>query len=126
MRRSRLVCSDATGARVKEQNQWEWVFQNNQVCLHVIRPSRGHGVIEEVLVAHRPKVWVSDLYSAQRHHPAAHWQVHLGRQLPDCQFALDKVFASVMKGVLLWAFVIHQRQGRLAGADVSAAPLSHA
>ena len=40
LRRSRLICSDETGARVKGQNQWEWVFQNDQVCLHVIRSRR--------------------------------------------------------------------------------------
>jgi transposase len=117
LRRSRLICSDETGARVKGQNQWEWVFQNEQVCLHVIRPSRGHQVIEEVLGEHRPQIWVSDLYSAQRQHPAAQWQVCLAHQLRDCQFAIeagDQVFAPVMKRVLLRAFVIHQRQGRLA------------
>ncbi len=117
LRRSRLICSDETGARVKGQNQWEWVFQNDQVCLHVIRPSRGHGVVEEVLGEHRPQVWVSDLYSAQRNHPAEQWQVCLAHQLRDCQFAIeagDQVFAPVMKRVLLRSFVIHQRRERLA------------
>jgi transposase len=64
LRRSRLICSDETSARVNGRNQWEWVFQNAEVCIHVIRPSRGHGVIQEVLGDHRPVVWVSDLYSA--------------------------------------------------------------
>jgi len=117
LRRSRLICSDETGARVKGQNQWEWVFQNDQVCVHVIRPSRGHGVMEEVLGEHRPEVWVSDLYSAQQQHPADKWQVCLAHQLRDCQFAIeagDEVFAPVMKRVLLRAFVIHQRRERLA------------
>lgn len=40
LRSARLVCSDETGARVKGNNQWEWVFQNDHVCLHVIRPTR--------------------------------------------------------------------------------------
>ncbi len=71
--RPRLHRGDETGARVKGQNQWEWVFQNDQVCIHVIRPSRGHGVMEEVLGEHRPEVWVSDLYSAQQRHPADQW-----------------------------------------------------
>ncbi len=52
LRRSRLICSDETGARVKGQNQWEWVFQNDQVCLHVIRPSRSRGV--DAAVASKP------------------------------------------------------------------------
>src|SRR5918911_1139575 len=45
LRSSRLICSDETGARVNGRTQWEWVFQNAEVCVHVIRPSRGQGVI---------------------------------------------------------------------------------
>lgn len=117
LRSSRLVCSDETSARVQGQTQWEWVFQNPEVCVHVIRPSRGHGVIAEVLGAHRPQVWVSDLYSAQRHHPAEDWQVCLAHQLRDCQFALeagDQIFAPRMKAVLLRAVAIHKRRARVA------------
>jgi Transposase IS66 family len=43
------VTEDETSARVHGQQQWEWVFQNSEVCIHVIRPSRGQGVIQEVL-----------------------------------------------------------------------------
>ena len=49
---------------------------------HVIRPSRGQKVIEEVMKGHEPEIWVSDLYSSQANHPA-------------------------MKRLLLRAFVIH-------------------
>jgi transposase len=62
LRSSRLVCSDETSARVHGQNQWEWVFQNESVCFHIIRPSRGAEVIETVMADHRPEVWVSDLF----------------------------------------------------------------
>ena len=89
LRRSRLLCSDETSARVNGKNQWERAFQNDEVCIHVIRPSRGHGVIQEVLGDHRPRVWVSDLDKAQKHHPAEQWQVCLAHQLRDCQFALE-------------------------------------
>lgn len=61
LRRLRLVYSDETSARLNDQNQWEWVFQNEQVCLHVIRHSRGKAVIDETMAGHRPQVWVSDL-----------------------------------------------------------------
>jgi transposase len=117
LRASRLICSDETSARVHGRTQWEWVFQNAEVCVHVIRPSRGHGVIQEVLGDHRPSVWVSDLYSAQKNHPAELWQVCLAHQLRDCQFALeagDTVFAPRMKAVLLRAFAIHRRRDTLA------------
>jgi transposase len=117
LRSSRLICSDETGARVNGHTQWEWVFQNTEVCVHVIRSSRGHGVIREMLGDHRPTIWVSDLYSAQRHHPAEDWQVCLAHQLRDCQFALeagDTVFAPRMKAVLLRALAIHKRRDTLA------------
>jgi transposase len=121
LRSSRLICSDETGARVNGRTQWEWVFQNAEVCVHVIRPSRGHGVIREILGDHRPTMWVSDLYSAQRHHPAEDWQVCLAHQLRDCQFALeagDTVFAPRMKAVLLRAFAIHKRRDTLADSTL--------
>jgi transposase len=121
LRSSRLVCSDETGARVNGRTQWEWVFQNAEVCVHVIRPSRGHGVIQEILGDHRPTIWVSDLYSAQKHHPAEQWQVCLAHQLRDCQFACeagDTVFAPRMKAVLLRAFAIHKRCDTLAASTL--------
>ena len=40
LRQSRIVCSDETGARIKGRNAWERVFQNDEVCVHVIRNSR--------------------------------------------------------------------------------------
>lgn len=119
LRSSRLICSDETGARVHGRTPWEWVFQNAEVCVHVIRPSRGHGVIHEVLGDHRPTVWVSDLYRAQKNHPAEQWQVCLAHQLRDCQFAIeagDTVFAPRMKAVLLRAFAIHKRRDTLAAS----------
>jgi transposase len=121
LRSSRLICSDETRARVNGRTQWEWVFQNAEVCVHVIRPSRGHGVIHEILGDHRPTIWVSDLYSAQRHHPAEDWQVCLAHQLRDCQFALeagDAMFAPRMQAILLRAFGIHQRRDTLAASTL--------
>ncbi len=113
LRSSRLVMSDETSARVGGVNQWEWVFQNEQVSIHVIRPSRGHGVIDEVLDGHRPQVWVSDLYSAQGKHPAEHWQICLAHQLRDLEYAIeagDKIFARAMKRLLLRAFALEKRR----------------
>ena len=116
LRSSRVVMSDETSARVGGRNQWEWVFQNDQVCIHVIRPSRGHGVIDEVMDGHRPQVWVSDLYSAQGKHPAEQWQICLAHQLRDLAYAIeagDKIFARAMKRLLLRAFVLEKRRERL-------------
>jgi transposase len=113
---SRLVCSDETSARVHGKNEWEWVFQNEEVCLHVIRPSRGTEVITEVMAGHKPEVWVSDLFSAQKNHPASNWQVCLAHQLRDCQYAIDAgdtIFAPVFKQILLRSFVIHKKHQKL-------------
>jgi transposase len=119
LRSSRLVCSDETSARVNGKNQWEWVFQNDQVCLHVIRPSRAGDVIREVMAEHRPQIWVSDLFSAQKTHPAEDWQVCLAHQLRDCQYGIDagdEIFAPIMKRILLRAFVMHRRWPELAAS----------
>lgn len=51
-RSRRLICRDETGARVNGRTQWEGVFQNTEGCGHVIRPSRGHGVIRDILGDH--------------------------------------------------------------------------
>ena len=110
LRNSRIVCSDETSARVNGKNEWEWVFQNDDVCFHIIRPSRGQKVIEYVMDGNRPEIWVSDLYSSQSNHPAEKWQVCLAHQLRNCQYAIDagdKLFATLMKRLLLRAFVIH-------------------
>jgi transposase len=75
---ARIIGSDETSERVNGKNQWEWMFQNEDVCFHLIRPSRGKKVIDEVMGSHPPEVWVSDLYSAQKAHPAEDWQIYLG------------------------------------------------
>jgi transposase len=121
LRSSRLICSAETGARGNGRTPWAWVFQHAEVCVPVMRPSRGHGVIRDILGDHRPTMWVSDLYTAQRHHPAEDWQVCLAHQLRDCQFALeagDTVCAPRMKAVLLRAFAIPKRRDTLAASTL--------
>lgn len=121
LQRARLVGSDETGARVNGQTQWEWVFQNEQVCVHVIRPTRGKTVIDTVMAGHRPHVWVSDLFSAQSAHPAEDWQVCLAHQLRDCQYAIDAgddLFAPRMKRLFLKAIALQRRRHTLAPSTI--------
>src|SRR3954452_10265441 len=118
LRRARVICSDETSVRVAGRTHWNWVFQNDDVVIHVIRASRGAGVVGEVLDGHRPAIWVSDLYSAQRGH-AAGWQICLAHQLRDCTFAIeagDAIFAPRMKVLLLRAFVLARRRHHLAAS----------
>ena len=114
IRNSRLICSDETSARVQGKNEWEWVFQNEGVCLHVIRPSRGAAVVMEVMGEHRPQFWVSDLYSAQQNH-GEEWQICLAHQLRDCEYAIQEgevYFAWRIKNLILKAIALHRRRNR--------------
>ena len=88
LRRARVICSDETSVRIDGRTCWNWVFQNSDVVIHVIRRSQGAGVVAEILDGHRPAIWVSDLYGAQQGHAEA-WQVCLAHQLRDCQYAID-------------------------------------
>lgn len=117
LRQAQLICSDETSARVNGKNEWEWVFQNPEVCFHTICATRGGSVIYAVLEEHEPEVWVSDLFSAQATHPAQQWQVCLAHQLRDCQYAIDAgdtVFAPLMKALFKRALAIHRRRDELA------------
>jgi transposase len=115
-RRARVICSDETSLRIDGRTCWNRGFQSDGVVIHVVRKSRGARGVAEVLGGHRPAIWVSDLYSAQRGH-AADWQICLAHQLRDCQFAIeagDTAFAPRMKAPLLRAVVIARRRADLA------------
>jgi transposase len=116
LRRSRVVFSDETTVSVNGRKHWNWVFQNKDVVLHVIRPTRSATVVEEVMGGHRPTFWISDLYGGQRGH-AEKWQICLAHQLRDCQYAIesgDKIFAPRMKATLLRMFVVARRRNDIA------------
>src|SRR3954466_6388384 len=111
LRRARVVCSDETTVRVGGRTHWNWVFRNDEVVIHVIRPTRGRAVVDEVLGGHRPRIWVSDLYGAQRGH-ADLWQVCLAHQLRDLGYAVeagDAVFAPRLKALLLRVVLLARR-----------------
>ena len=114
LRRARVVGSDETSVRIDGRTCWNRVFQNTEVVIHVIRRSRGAGVVREVMDGHRPEIWVSDLYSAQRGH-AEVWQICLAHQLRDCRYAIeagDTIFAPRMKALLLLRAVVLARRHR--------------
>jgi transposase len=117
LRRSRIVCSDETSMRIDGKTHWNWVFQNEQVVIHVVRNGRAASVVADVMAGHRPSIWVSDLYGAQQGH-ADLWQVCLAHQLRDCKYAIeagDAIFAPRMKMLLLRAVVLARRRGNLPG-----------
>ncbi|MGB3294465.1 MAG: IS66 family transposase [Phormidesmis sp.] len=117
LRQADLICSDETSARVNGKNQWEWVFQNPEVCFHIIFATRGGSAIYAVLEDHEPEVWGSGLFTAQANHPAKQWQVCLAHPLRDCQYAIDAgdiIFACEMKALFKRALAIHHRRSELA------------
>jgi transposase len=116
LRRSRIVCSDETSVRIAGRTHWNWVFQNDQVVIHLVRNSRAASVVTEVMAGYRPSIWVSDLYGAQQGH-ADLWQVCLAHQLRDCKYAIeagDTIFAPRMKALLLRTVVLARRRISLA------------
>jgi transposase len=118
LRRSRIVCSDETSVRIDGRTHWNWVFQNDQVVIHVVRNTRAASVVTETMAGHRPTIWVSDLYGAQQGH-ADLWQVCLAHQLRDCKYAIeagDTIFAPRMKALLLRAVVLARRRKTLAAS----------
>ena len=101
LRRSRIVGSDETSVRIDGRTHWNWVFQNDQVVIHVERNSRAASVVTEVMVGHRPSIWVSGRYGVQQGH-ADLWQVCLAHQPRDCKYAIevgDAIFAPRMKAL---------------------------
>jgi transposase len=116
LRRSRIVCSDETSVRIDGRTHWNWVFQNDQVVIHVVRNRRArfgdHRGDGGPPAGH---LGVRSLRCAAGH--ADLWQICLAHQLRDCQYAIDAgdaVFAPRMKRLLLRAVVLARRRKRLA------------
>ena len=110
-----VVASDETSVRVMKQTCWEWVFVTAACVLHIIRPSRGAGVVRALFGELRPRVWISDSLGSQRGH-ADIWQVCLAHLLRDAQYAIDcgdAGFSVAFKRLLLRAIAIGRRRDRL-------------
>jgi len=52
LRRSRIIGSDETSVRIDGRTHWNWVFQNDQVVIHVVRNSRAASVVTETMAGH--------------------------------------------------------------------------
>ena len=119
--KSTILCSDETTVRVNKANWWQWVFQNTEACLHLIRPSRKKEVPAEFLGDFRPDFWVSDRLGSQQGWSKVDWQVCLSHQLRDVEYAIecgDTVFAPVVKKILQDATGIGQRRPNLADSTL--------
>jgi transposase len=85
LRRASIVACDGPqdGVRIEGANAYHWVFRCQDAVVHHAAPTRAASVVREVMQGHRPKVWLSDRYSAQQGHAAAQQTclAHLARDV---------------------------------------------
>ena len=83
LRRAEVVASDETSVRIEGANAYHWVFRSPEAVVHHAALRRGASVVREMMDGHRPKVWLSDRYSAQQGHAAAQQTclAHLAREV---------------------------------------------
>ena len=83
LRGAGMVASDETGIRIEGLNGYHWVFMSNKAVVHEAQLSRAAQVVRDVMGEHRPKLWLSDGYSAQQGHGEHHQTclAHLARDV---------------------------------------------
>ena len=88
LRSATVVASDETGVRIEGTNSYHWVFHCRDAVVHQPDYSRAARVVDDMMAGHVPQVWISDRYSAQQKHGAAH-QTCLAHLARDTAFALE-------------------------------------
>ncbi len=114
---SKVVNSDETGAHVDGQKFWEWIFCTAEAVLHVIRPSRGANVIQEVMGTHIVEVWGSDCLPAQLKAPANLFQICLAHQIRNLKAVVelhcDTFWAQAMQALFRYAIHIGNQRNKI-------------
>ena len=117
VRRSKVIGSDETSARVHGDNWWQWVFWGDNREYHVIVPSRGYDVIEKFMQECEAEVWVCDCWKAQLHAPAKTHQICLCHQIRNLQGLIDKrprlVWAREMQALFRKAIHLRNRKEQM-------------
>ena len=122
VRKSPVIASDETSARVMGQTCWQWVFASKTAVCHRIAARRAKAVVEDFLGKAQPEVWVSDRYGGQTGHARLH-QACLAHILRDAQYAIDAgdtIFAPGFKFLIKRALAIGRRRDRLKDATLKA------
>ncbi len=88
LRGAGMVASDETGIRIEGLNGYHWVFMSNKAVVHEAQLSRAAQVVRDVMGEHRPKLWLSDGYSAQQGH-GEHHQACLAHLARDVAYAVE-------------------------------------
>ena len=122
LRRATVVASDETGVRIEGSNAFHWVFHSAQAVVHTASPTRGAIVVREMMDGHRPAVWISDRYTAQQGHAAAH-QTCLAHLARDVAYAVETSDDPVPWRLQLWlqsVFALAERVSGLAASTLAA------
>jgi transposase len=101
LRRAEVVACDETSVRVEGVNAYHWVFRCQEAVVHHAAATRAASVIREMMQGHRPKVWLSDRYSAQQGHAAAQ-QACLAHLARDVAYAREASQDGVPLRLELW------------------------
>ena len=122
LRRAAVVASDGTGVRIEGSNAFHWVFHSAQAVVHMASPTRGAVVVREMMDGHRPAVWISDRYTAQQGHAAAH-QTCLAHLARDIAYGVEASDDPVPWRLQLWlgnVFALAERVTNLATSTLAA------
>src|SRR5215204_3430420 len=122
LRQAEVVASDETGVRIEGSNAYHWVFRSPEAVVHHASPTRAASVIREMMEGHRPAVWLSDRYTAQQGHGAAH-QTCLAHLARDVAYAVEVSQDPVPWRLQLWlqaVFALSEQVTTLAASTLSA------
>jgi len=122
LRRAPVVASDETGVRIEGSNAYHWVFHSAAAVVHQASPTRGAIVVREMMDGHRPAVWISDRYTAQQGHAAAH-QTCLAHLARDIAYSVETSDDPVPWRLQLWlqsVFALAERVTDLAASTLAA------
>ena len=112
LRRAEVVASDETGVRIEGSNAYHWVFRSPEAVVHRAALTRGASVIRETMDGHRPAVWLSDRYTAQQGHGAAH-QTCLAHLARDVAYAVEVSVDPVPWRLQLWLQAVFALSGQI-------------
>jgi transposase len=101
LRRAEVVASDETGIRIEGVNGYHWVFLSDKAIVHEPRLSRAAQVVRDVMGGHKPRLWLSDGYSAQQNH-GDYQQTCLAHLARDVAYALEASDDDVPFRLKLW------------------------
>ena len=122
LRQATIVASDETGVRIAGSNAYHWAFDSMQAVVHTASPTRGAIVAREIMDGHRPAVWVSDRYTAQQDHAAAH-ETCLAHLACDVAYAVETSDDPVPWRLQLWlrsVFVLAEHVSNFATSTLAA------